>query len=77
MNKNIILKGSNLGVGLPITSTIASYLLLDKIGISQIWWGVYIAFMAMLWIARIYLFIKTVWVDKHAEIKEDGSIEIS
>lgn len=73
--KSIRLNVKHQATSLPITLTIATYLLLDKLNVGEMAWGIYISIMVIIWIIAIVSLIVGL-VGKHAEIMEDGKIVV-
>jgi hypothetical protein len=51
--KKKYIKRSSLSHGLPLWQTITMYLLLDKLQVSDLAWGIWIALFGIAWIACI------------------------
>lgn len=71
------LDAKHINIGLPISFTIATYLLLDHLNVSQFVWGIYAVFIILYWILSILMFFQSVFKAKRAEILKDGSIKIT
>ena len=53
----------NLSPTLPVTGTIACWLLLDRLGVGDVVWGVFYTLFGIFWAASIYALYKAEPVD--------------
>lgn len=54
MDKLFVISRKNYRWGLPIQTTIVYWLLIDRIQPSEIWWGVFYAFIGLIWLASLH-----------------------
>lgn len=64
MKKLQVIKPDNLPTKLPLTLTIALYLLIDKLNSPQWIWGMFWTLTVILWACSIY----RMWVEEQVEI---------
>ena len=58
MEDRKVIKVSNLPTRIPFTWTAVVLLGLDRLGASQIWWGVVLTVLAFLWVGSVAMLFK-------------------